>query len=217
MAAIGSPSAPRVSASSTSQGGRQPLTNEDGHGRGRAERRAVQLPRAAAGASRARPSPSHAAPTPRCCRTCGRSTASACPSTSTACSPSPSGTAAAGGPARARSDGQEAALLLGARRRPVLRLRAEGAAGDPRLRAAAEPRGAAPLPELQARSASADDLRGRPHAAAGAPARVPARARRRWSPATGPCRSRRATATCRTRTRSSRSCSRACEPPCAGA
>ena len=44
---------------------------------------------------------------------------------------------AAGGTAGARPDGQEAALLLGARRRAVLRVRAEGAAGDSGLRAPA--------------------------------------------------------------------------------
>ena len=63
------------------------------------------------------------------------------------------------GSAGARSDGEEAALLLAARRRAVLRLRAESAARHSGFRAPAQSRSAASLSQLQARAASADDLR----------------------------------------------------------
>src|SRR5262249_58048409 len=76
---------------------------------------------------------------------------------------------------RPRPDGQEAALLLRDLRRPLLRLRDQGAPPDPRLRAAHRPRGPLALFELQARAASTLDLPGRAHAASRPSPRLPSR------------------------------------------
>ena len=114
--------------------------------------------------------------------------------------------------ARARSPGQEAALLHGHRRPAAVRVRDQGAARASRRAARHRSRGAQPLPDVRQRPGAVHAVSRHQEAAGRAPADLRSPAATCASSATGRLRPRRPGRRTSARPRPSRACASCCRP-----